>query len=40
LVLKDLFQLLLGNLGRWPPTPALLKFSALVGISQTSIWTQ
>ena len=39
-VLNDLFQSLRGKLGRWADTPALLEFIAMLGISQTSIWTQ
>jgi hypothetical protein len=39
-VLNDLFQLLQGQLGRLANSPAHLKFIAMLGISQTSIWTQ
>jgi len=36
LVLNDLFQLLQCKLGRWVYIPALLKFIAMLGISQAS----
>jgi len=39
-VLNDLSQLLRGELGWWVHTPALLRFIAMLGISQTSIPTQ
>jgi hypothetical protein len=40
LVLNYFSQLLQGKLGRWAHTPALLKFITMVGISQTTLWTQ
>jgi len=39
-ILNDLFQLLRGQFGIWAHTPALLKLIAMLGIPQTSTWTQ
>jgi len=39
-ILNDLFQLHRGMFGWWAHTTALLKFITMLGISQTSIWTQ
>jgi hypothetical protein len=38
--LNDLFQLLQGKFDCWAHSPVLLKFIAMLDISQTRIWTQ
>jgi hypothetical protein len=38
--LNDLFQLLQGKVDRWAHSPVLLKFIAMLDISQTRILTQ